>query len=302
MSYRILCVDPGDDARAETVDRLEDELADLDLTVETAATFEGATAALTPETAAVITEYDLGDGTGLELIDRVRDVCPDAGIVLYTATDPDSIDSAKLQGTITEYVGKGSVFGSERLAELIRTTIKNKTQSSYPVPQTERERLAALGSYDLDDPDLLDSLDRIIKLAAQHFDVDQASINIISEHSQEFLACHGQAEQWDSMNREDSICTFTILEDDNVMAVPDVTEDPRFESRSDTLTRMGIHSYLGANMVAPSGLIIGPLCVYDDEPRSFSAADEAYIQTLAATAMDLIDLYAQLQATTEESE
>jgi GAF domain-containing protein len=78
-----------------------------------------------------------------------------------------------------------------------------------------------------------------------------------------------------------------------VMTVPDVTEDPRFESRSDTLVEMGIRSYMGANLVTPSGLAIGPLCVYDDEPRSFSAADEAYLQTLATTAMDLIELHTE---------
>ncbi|WP_336326009.1 GAF domain-containing protein [Halovenus sp. HT40] len=297
MSHRILCVDPDEESRAETVAYLRSELSALDPMIETADGVATATEQLTTGTAAVITEYELTDGTGFEVIERARDRCPDAGVVLYTETDPDSIDSAELQGEITEYVGKGSVFGTERLAELLRTTIEDSTQRSYPLPQTEEQRLVALRSYDLDDPALLESLDRITDLAAQHFDVDQSSINIISEHSQDFLACYGKAEQWESMDRSDSICTFTILEDENVMTVSDVTEDPRFESRSETLIEMGIRSYMGANLVAPSGLVIGPLCVYDSEPRSFSPADEAYLQKLAATAMDLIELYTQLDAT-----
>ena len=73
-----------------------------------------------------------------------------------------------------------------------------------------------------------------------------------------------------------------------------MTEDPRFESRSDTLLDMGIRAYLGANLVTRSGLVIGPLCVYDDETRSFSAADEAYLRDLAAVAMDVIELHARL--------
>ncbi len=299
MSHRILCVDPDESARSETVEHLRSELSDLDLSVLTAGSVESSAEALRQDLVAVVTEYDLPDGTGFEVIRRADHASPDAGVVLYTDTDPDSLDTTRLEGALTEYVGKGSVFGNERLAELLRTTIENRAQGSYPLPQTEQQRLLALRSFDLDNPELLEALDRITDLAAEHFAVEQSSINIISEHSQEFLACYGSAEEWDSIDREDSICTFTILEDDNVMTVPDVTEDPRFESRSETLIDMGIRSYMGANLVAPSGLVIGPLCVYDTEPREFSLADEAYLQKLAATAMDLIELHTQLDAAKE---
>jgi DNA-binding NarL/FixJ family response regulator len=290
---RILCVDPDATARTETVEHLSSELDDFDPTVETASSLGEAERAVGAELDAVVTEYDLGDGTGLDLVTAVRDAAPDAGCILYTDTDPDEIDTDELRGTITEYVGKGSVFGTERLARLLRTTVEERSQTSYPLPQNERERLAALQSYDLDDSELLESLDRVTDLAAAHFDVDRASVNIISERSQEFLACYGAASDWETMDREDSICTFTILEEDDVMTVEDVAEDPRFESRSETLLDMGIRSYMGANLVAKTGLVIGPLCVYDDEPRSFSAADEAYLQDLAAVAMDIVELYSQ---------
>jgi GAF domain-containing protein len=299
MAHRILCVDSDERARSETVEHLRSELSDLDLSVLTAGSVESAAESLGQDLAAVVTEYNLPDGTGFEVIRRADHTCPDAGVVLYTDTDPDTLDTTRLAGALTEYVGKGSVFGNERLAELLRTTIENRTQGSYPLPQTERQRLLALRSFDLDNPELLAALDRITDLAAEHFGVEQASVNIINEHSQEFLACYGTAKEWESMDREDSICTFTILEDDNVMTVPDVTEDPRFESRSETLIDMGIGSYMGANLVAPSGLVIGPLCVYDTEPREFTPEDEAYLQKLAATAMDLIELHTQLDATKE---
>ena len=130
-------------------------------------------------------------------------------------------------------------------------------------------------------------------LAAEHFDVDIASINIINEHSQDFLSCYGGTQEWESMDREDSICTFTILEDE-VMTVEDVTEDPRFESRSEELLDLGIRAYMGANLVTEAGLAIGPLCIYDDRPREFSPADEAYLSDLAALATDLIKLHDRL--------
>jgi DNA-binding NarL/FixJ family response regulator len=302
MSRRILCVDAEEAARSETAETLRAELTGFDLVVEVAGTVAEAEAALTRDTAAVITEYSLPDGTGFDVIASARSTCPDAGCILYTDVDPDTIDTDELRGAITEYVGKGSVFGTERLTQLVETTIGTSSQRSYPLPQNETERLAALGSYDLDDPELMASLDRVTDLAADHFGVERASINVISEHSQEFLACYGDAAEWQTMEREDSICTFTILEDDDVMAVEDVTEDPRFESRSEALVELGIRSYLGANLVTESGLVIGPLCVYDDERREFSAADKAFIRELAAVAMDLIELHSELAVATADGE
>lgn len=298
MSYHILCVDPDTTAREETVAQLRDDLGETNIVLETAATLEDAEATVTTQTDVVVTEYSLPDGTGFDLIESVDQRAPDAGCILYTDTDPDTIDTTELRGAITEYVGKDSVFGTERLTKLIRTTVETRAQGSYPLPQNENERLAALQSYDLDNEELTASLDRITDLAADYFDVEISSINIINEHSQDFLACHGRSNDWDAMDREDSICTFTILEDD-VMVVEDVTEDPRFESRSESLLDIGIRSYMGANLVTPAGLVIGPLCVYDDQQRSFSAADRAYLRDLASVAMDLIEVHSRLGATRE---
>jgi len=294
MARRILCVDPDGDARTDTVEALSAEFDGSDPTVEfvTAATAADAEGALTTDTAAVITEYALPDGTGFDVIGAARKACADAGCVLYTDTDPDTIDTTELRGAITEYVGKGSAFGADRLAQLVRTTVETKSQSSYPVPQTEPERLAALRSYDLRGDAVVSSLERITDLAAAFFGVEQASVNIIGEHSQEFLACHGGAEEWETMDREDSICTFTILEDAGSMSVPDVTADPRFESRSEALIGLGIRAYLGANLTTSAGLTIGSLCVYDDDPRQFTGEDEAYLRDLADVAIELIELRA----------
>ena len=145
MSRRILCVDAEEAARSETAETLRAELTGFDLVVEVAGTVAEAEAALTRDTAAVITEYSLPDGTGFDVIASARSTCPDAGCILYTDVDPDTIDTDELRGAITEYVGKGSVFGTERLTQLVETTIGTSSQRSYPLPQNETERLAALG-------------------------------------------------------------------------------------------------------------------------------------------------------------
>ena len=125
MARRILCVDLDDDVRTETVDalRTEFEAPGPSIEIVTAGTVAEARAALTADTAAVVTEYALPDGTGFDVITAARDTCPDAGCVLYTDVDPDTIDTDELRGAITEYVGKGSAFGAERLTGLVRTTV-----------------------------------------------------------------------------------------------------------------------------------------------------------------------------------
>ncbi|MFB6174305.1 MAG: GAF domain-containing protein [Halobacteriales archaeon] len=291
----VLCVDPDDGDRAETVEGLRSALADLDPVFETAASIEAAERAVeSGGIDCVITEHDLPDGTGLDLVARVRPRNPDAGYVLFTGADPDDIDTAEFGGTITEYLDKDAPHARERLADLVRTTVTGMVQTSYPLPQDESERVDALEAYDLDSEELRTSLDRITDLATRHFDVHSASINIIAEHTQEFFACQGRAVSWEPTSREDSICTFTILEDDGVMTVADVREDPRFETNDD-LEEMGIRSYMGADLTTPSGLAIGTLCVYDDEPRAFTPSDREYLRRLADLAMDLIDVHHRLE-------
>jgi len=288
---RLLIVDPDPADREATVDHLRAELADLDPAVDGVGSVGGATTALDGATyEAVVTAHDLPDGTGIDVVDAASETSPDAGCVLYTDTQPAEIDTARTSGRVVEYVDR-SVFGADRLAELLRTTVVERTQASYPLPDDESRRVAALRSYDLDADALAAALDRVATLAATHFDVDRASVNVVGEHRYDFLGTHGEASEWATMDREDSICTFTILEDDGVMTVSDVAEDPRFASRAETMTDMGVRSYLGASLRVDADIRIGSVCVYDDEPRAFDDDDRAYISELADLAADLVEFY-----------
>jgi len=298
MSHHIVCADGDEASLTETVETLREGM-DTPIEIDAVTTVERADSALAADTAAVITEHRLPDGTGTELIELARTRCPDATCLLYTATDPDAIDTDAIRSAVTEYVGKGSAFGDERLTQVLETMLSSRSQRSYPVPQNETERLAGLAAYDLDDEALTDSLDRITDLAARHFEVETASVNIITDHAQEYVSCYGSATEWESPDREDSICTFTIADDDEVLTVEDITEDPRFESRSEQFVQIGIRSYMGATLTTTTGLALGSLCIYDDEPRSYTPTDEAYLRDLAALAMNLIERYPSKGPTAE---
>ncbi|MDZ7701220.1 MAG: response regulator [Halobacteriales archaeon] len=96
----VLHVDPDDESAAAVADELE--AAGLS-TVQRANTVAEALSALDGQSVdGVITEYDLSDGTGLELLNRVREAAPDTVCVLYTATGADDIpteDAAQVVAT-----------------------------------------------------------------------------------------------------------------------------------------------------------------------------------------------------------
>jgi len=283
----VLCVDPDESTREKLEEAVRTDLEEMDPIVEGRSSVETAGEFIDDgEVDCLVTEYDLPDGTGLDLAGRIRASAPDAGVVPFTDRPPEEIDAA--EDIVTEYVDKGADAADTRVTSLIRMTVSSRSQVSYPLPETEAERLAALESYDFDSDDLGRSFDRLTDLATRHFDVELASLNLIEEHDQRLLACQGMGADSMSTPRDASICTFTILSDDRVMTVEDVREDPRFEGRAEEFEALGIRSYMGARLLTPAGFSIGTLCVYEDEPRQFSSAERDYLRTLADLAVDLL--------------
>lgn len=292
---RILCVEPENSTRAELRDGLQTHISDLDPVFEVRGSLTAAETVIEARTVdCIVTEYDLPDGTGLELIEWARTRSPDVGGILFTTASYDTIETTGFETTITEYLAKDTPRAIERLAHLVRTTVRLRSQTSYPLPEDEPDRIAALGSYEFDSARLRHSLERLTDIAARYFDVSGAEVNIIDERHQETVTAHGAASSGASTARDASICTFTILEDDGVLVVEDVHEDPRFGIRGDEFEARGVRSYLGATLVSSTGFVIGTVCIFAEEPRTFSGADEAFLRDVAIVAMDLIETHSQL--------
>lgn len=287
----VLCVDPDRAHRTELEETVRTDLGEMDPVVEGYESAEEVGAVVADDAVAcLVTEYDLPDGTGLDLARRVRAANPDASVILYTDTDQAEISGGSDRTTVTEYVNKTAPAAPTRVAAMIEMTVSFRSQISYPLPDAEEARLAALADYEFEEGPLNDAFDRLTDLAVRHFAVSSASVNIIEEHEQRLLACRGL--EADSTTREASICTFTIVEEAPVMTVPDVREDPRFRARHEELEALGIRSYMGTQLRTPEGLRIGTLCVYDDEPGEFPPQDREYLRTLADLGADLLAAHA----------
>jgi CheY-like chemotaxis protein len=285
----VLCVDDDDATREETAASLRD----TDTTVVEAASVATATTYIEDDDVdCLVTEYAFDDGTGFDLLARVRETAPDTPCVLYTDRDPAAIDTDEFRGVVAEYLPKGGAGAADRLAELVGEMLTFRTQVGYPLPDDEDRRLAAVERYELVDDAVQSAFDRLTELARTHFDVDVAFIGIVGEHEERFLSCSG--DDYETLERENTMCTHAILEED-VMLVADVKADPRFE-HNEALDRLNIRSYAGAPLRTPDGAAIGSFCLTHDEPRTFSDEDARVLRLLADEAMEQLELRRRLAA------
>ena len=88
----------------------------------------------------------------------------------------------------------------------------------------------------------------------------------------------------------DSLCTVTAR-GRRPLVVTDAPADDRVATLS-PVTSGQVTSYLGAPIVDGAGNIVGALCVFDPVERSWSDADVALIQQLAAAVMSELELVA----------
>jgi GAF domain-containing protein len=287
----ILCVDPTEGARRDT----ESALADAGFDTTTCSSLDEARGVLAADSVAgVVTEYDLPDGTGLELVAYARELNPDLVGVLFTDAGFDEMDDDVLGGTVLEYVDKGAPDARAELVDLLSFSLDTRSQTAYPLPDDEDARLDAVEAY-VDDVDALDdSLDRLTRIATALFEVDAATVGFVEAHHERFLACQGT--DVDRMDRDETVCTYAIL-DEGPTVIPDTREDPRFEA-NDALASADVRFYAGAPVRTPEGEAIGVFCLFDDEPRSFSARDRTLLSLFAEDVMETLDLRRRLRDAT----
>ncbi|WP_304176124.1 PAS domain S-box protein [Phenylobacterium aquaticum] len=143
----------------------------------------------------------------------------------------------------------------------------------------ELERLQALRELDLLDTEAEPLFDRLTELAALTFDTPISLITLVDSDRQWFKSRHGI--DIAETPREIAFCHHAI-QSDEVMVVPNATEDARFRENPLVTHQPNIRFYAGAPLRTPAGFGIGTLCVIDDRPRpDFSAEDAAKLRSFA---------------------
>lgn len=284
----IVCIDPVEGDREKTRNALSEAGFDIRGGGSLADARELLEMADTATIDCLVTEYDLPDGTGVDVVEAAREVDPDVTCVLFT---DDAVDPGVFEETIAEYLAKDLPDAHDHLVSLVQESPTRHNQTAYPLPDAEADRLEALGQYALSSEASDTSLDRLTELAQLAFDVSSAAVGIIDAHNERFLACYGAS--FGALDREETVCTYTIL-DGGATVVEDLNEDPRF-SGNETLIEAGVRFYAGEPLVTEEGYPIGTLCLQDDQPRSFSERERRMLSLLADEVVDRIELQHRIE-------
>lgn len=160
--------------------------------------------------------------------------------------------------------------------------------SAAPLPGDELARLAVLRKYDVLDTPAEQAFDDAVKLASSICSTPIALVSLIDESRQWFKARVGM--DVSETPRDQAFCAHAILSPDQLLVVPDATQDERFADNPLVTGNPDIRFYAGAPLVSASGHAMGTLCVIDREPRELSPMERDALATLARTVVTQLEL------------
>lgn len=149
-------------------------------------------------------------------------------------------------------------------------------------PLTESERLRILQRYAILDTPPEEAFDRVAGLAARLLNMPVGLVSLTDEKRQWFKAAYGVTIR--DIPRDGSFCGCAIRGEE-ILIVPDATQDPRFAGNSLVTGEMGIRFYAGVPLRGMDGAMLGTLCILDTRPRQLDAEQQAILLDLAEIAM-----------------
>lgn len=146
-----------------------------------------------------------------------------------------------------------------------------------PLPDNETARLDALRALLILDTAPEERFDRIVAFAADEFDMPVVLVSFVDSERQWFKARLGLDAC--ETQRGVSFCAHAILAP-QLFVVEDALLDPRFADNPLVTGAPHVRFYAGAPLQAPSGELVGTLCLIDTRPRSLDAIERAILGAL----------------------
>ncbi|WP_373495153.1 GAF domain-containing sensor histidine kinase [Aquiflexum sp.] len=156
-----------------------------------------------------------------------------------------------------------------------------------PIPKNEFDRLIELSEYDLDYSNLKIHFKDLTELAAKVAGTEISLINLIDSFTQWSVAGYGFPPV--QMDREDSVCQYTIL-GDNPYEVKDLREDDRFKQKFYVKDEPNLRYYWGIPLKTENGHNLGALCVLDKEKKSISPEKVELLKLIASEIVSRLNM------------
>lgn len=159
---------------------------------------------------------------------------------------------------------------------------------SAGLPPNEPARLAELHAYRILDTSSEQAYDDITFLASHICRTPIALISLVDRERQWFKSRVGLAAT--ETPRNVAFCAHAIQQPEEVMIVPDATQDTRFAANPLVTGDPHVRFYTGAPLVTPTGNAIGALCVMDRVSRELTSGQLAAVRALSRQVMTHLEL------------
>lgn len=132
------------------------------------------------------------------------------------------------------------------------------------------------------------ALDNLVRLAASLCGVPYSVVNIITVDQQLQVAAAGIDPG--ICSREDSMCSSVFLSGEPTV-VRDASVDPRFRSNPFVTGEIAdVRFYASVPLETSSGLVLGSLCVFSDQPELPTPEQIRLVEVLASQVVELLEL------------
>ena len=163
---------------------------------------------------------------------------------------------------------------------------------SYPVPENEISRLAALESYQVVDSLAEQEYDDIVLLLANICQTPIATIAFLDEDRKWHKAKYGIDK--DAVPRDSAICAHTILQTPPLV-VNNTLEHPVFSQIGMVTNPPFVRFYAGVALINQQGYSLGTLCTIDTQPRTLEPFQLTALEALGRQVVALLELRRSVQ-------
>jgi diguanylate cyclase (GGDEF)-like protein len=157
-----------------------------------------------------------------------------------------------------------------------------------PLPANEERRIAKLEDYNVLDTLPEPAYDDITFLASCICDTPIAVVSFVDRERQWFKSKVGL--DVDETPRDVAFCSHAILNPDELLIVPNATEDERFADNPLVTENPAIRFYAGAPLRSSDGVALGTLCVIDLESRTLDESQRKALSALSRQVMGQLEL------------
>ena len=173
--------------------------------------------------------------------------------------------------------------------------------NTAPLPVDEESRIATLEEYQILDTLPEQVYDDLTYLASRICGTPIAVISLVDRERQWFKSKVGLDAS--ETSRDLAFCAHAILKPDDLLVVPDATQDQRFADNPLVREDPNIRFYAGAPLKTSNGNALGTICVIDRETRELGDEERKSLMALSRQVMGQLDLrkaLAGLQVRTSE--